>query len=92
MTLSLADLQQWEPEQIEEVGDALAQRARTSGQTAETLRNLQVFEKWDGEASAAAKEALEKSATKLGVSAQEAFWHPWAPRRLRSMYGASRTT
>ncbi|MCP2623018.1 hypothetical protein NLB33_09085 [Mycolicibacterium smegmatis] len=73
MTLSLADLQQWEPEQIEEVGDALAQRARTSGQTAETLRNLQVFEKWDGEASAAAKEALEKSATKLGVSAQEAF-------------------
>jgi len=45
MTLSLADLQQWEPEQIEEVGDALAQRARTSGQTAETLRNLQVFEK-----------------------------------------------
>ncbi|MFN3006636.1 hypothetical protein [Mycolicibacterium wolinskyi] len=73
MTVSLSDVQQWDPEQIDEVSDALAHRARTSGQTAETLRNLQVFEKWDGDAGEAAKQAIEKSATKLEVSAKDAF-------------------
>ena len=73
MTLTLADVQEWQPEQIDEVASALGQRARTSGETAETLRNLPVFENWDGEAGEAAKAAVEHSATTLEVSAKDAF-------------------
>ena len=50
MGITLADVQGWQPEQIDEVSQAAAQRARTSGEAAETLRNLSVFGTWKGEA------------------------------------------
>jgi hypothetical protein len=71
--LSLADVQGWDPEQIDEVSAAAAQRARTSSQTAEDLRNLSVFGSWKGEAGEAAQQAMQQSATKLSLSAKEAF-------------------
>lgn len=71
--MSLADIQRWEPEQIDEVSEAAAQRARTSGEQAQALRNLQVFSTWKGEAGEAAKQAIERSATKLDMTAKESF-------------------
>ena len=69
----MADVQRWEPEQIDEVSAAAAQRARTSGQTAETLRNLSVFGTWKGDAGEAAQQAINQSADKLALSQKEAF-------------------
>jgi hypothetical protein len=71
--LTLADVQRWEPEQIDDVSEAAAQRARTSGQTAETLRNLPVFGTWKGDAGEAAQQAINQSADKLALSQKEAF-------------------
>ncbi|WP_102145313.1 hypothetical protein, partial [Mycobacterium sp. QGD 101] len=71
--MSLADVQRWQPEQIDEVSEAAAQRARTSGEQAQALRNLQVFSTWKGEAGEAAKQATERSATKLDMTAKESF-------------------
>lgn len=73
MTTTLADIGRWDPEQIDEVSEAASQRARSSGQTAETLRNLSVFQTWQGESGEAAQRAIEQSAAKLTVSQQEAI-------------------
>ena len=73
MGITLADVQRWEPEQIDEVSEAAAQRARTSGQAAETLRNLSVFGTWKGDAGEAAQQAINQSATKLSLSQKEAM-------------------
>ncbi len=73
MGITLADVQGWQPEQIDEVSQAAAQRARTSGQAAETLRNLSVFGTWKGEAGEAAQQAINQSATTLSLSQKEAF-------------------
>ena len=73
MGISLADVQNWQPEQIDEVSQAAAQRARTSGEAAETLRNLSVFGTWKGEAGEAAQQAINQSATTLSLSQKEAF-------------------
>lgn len=73
MGITLADVQNWQPEQIDEVSQAAAQRARTSGETAETLRNLSVFGTWKGEAGEAAQQAINQSATTLSLSQKEAF-------------------
>ena len=73
MGITLADVQGWQPEQIDEVSQAAAQRARTSGQTAETLRNLSVFGTWKGDAGEAAQQAINQSATTLSLSQKEAI-------------------
>lgn len=73
MTLSMADVDEWQPEKIDEVADALAERARTGGQAAQDLRGLQEMAKWQGDAGEAAKNAIEKSATTLETSAQNDF-------------------
>ncbi|MGV0812046.1 hypothetical protein ABQF34_08810 [Mycolicibacterium boenickei] len=73
MTLSMADVDQWQPDQIDEVANALAERARTGGQAAQDLRGLQEMAKWEGNAGDAAKHALEKSAASLETSAQNDF-------------------
>ncbi|ORB62498.1 hypothetical protein [Mycolicibacterium tusciae] len=73
MGITLADVQNWQPEQIDEVSQAAAQRARTSGEAAETLRNLSVFGTWKGEAGEAAQQAINQSATTLSLSQKEAF-------------------
>lgn len=73
MTTSLADVARWDPEQIDEVSEAAAQRARSSGEAAESLRNLSVFKTWQGESGEAAQRALEQSAAKLTISQQEAM-------------------
>lgn len=69
----MADVDEWQPEKIDEVADALAERARTGGQAAQDLRGLQEMAKWQGDAGEAAKNAIEKSATTLETSAQNDF-------------------
>jgi hypothetical protein len=71
--ISLADIQRWDPEQINEVADAGAARARTSREKADELRNLSAFRTWSGDAADVAQEAITESRTKLELSAQEAF-------------------
>lgn len=73
MTLSLEDVERWNPRQIDQVASAAAARARSSGDQARELSNLSVCADWDGDASDAAKSALSQTRTKLELSAQEAF-------------------
>jgi len=73
VTLSLADIQRWDPEEIREVAEAAAARARTSRETAQELRNLSVFTTWKGDAAEAAQDAMNRSSTRLELSAQDSF-------------------
>lgn len=73
MPLSLADIERWDPEEINEVAKAAAARARTSREAARELTNLPVFETWEGEAAEAARGALQRRSAKLELSAVEAF-------------------
>ncbi|WP_454791833.1 TPR repeat region-containing protein [Mycolicibacterium lutetiense] len=81
MALSMADVDQWQPDKIDEVGNALAERARTGGQTAQELRGLQDMATWQGDAGDAAKHALEKSASHLETSAQNDFLTSMATKK-----------
>lgn len=73
MPISLGDIQRWDPEQINEVAQAAAARARTSREKADELRNLSAFTTWSGDAANEAQEAITESRTKLELSAQEAI-------------------
>jgi hypothetical protein len=73
VSISLADIQRWDPEQINEVAQAAAARARTSREKADQLRNLSAFTTWSGDAADTAQEAITESRTKLELSAQDAF-------------------
>jgi hypothetical protein len=73
VAISLADIQRWDPEEINEVSQAAAARARTSREKADELRNLSAFTTWSGDAAEEAQEAVSESRTKLELSAQEAF-------------------
>ncbi len=77
----MADVDQWQPDTIDEVGNALAERARTGGQTAQELRGLHDMAKWQGDAGDAAKHAVEKSATHLETSAQSDFLTSMATKK-----------
>lgn len=77
MGLTLADLQEWDPEQIHEFADATAARARHSREAAQNIANLPVFATWHGDAGTAAQDAMAKSSTKMELSAQNAF-RVWA--------------
>jgi hypothetical protein len=71
--LTIADLQEWDPEQINEFSEAAAARARHSREAAQNIPNLPVFTTWHGEAATSAQEALGKTSGKMELSAQDAF-------------------
>lgn len=73
MGLSIAELQEWDPEAITEVGEAAAARARHSREAAQNIPNLPAFATWHGEASTTAQDALAKTSGKMELSAQDAF-------------------
>ena len=73
MGLTIADLQEWGPEQIIEFSEAAAARARHSREAAQNIPNLPVFTTWHGEAATTAQEALGKTSGKMELSAQDAF-------------------
>ncbi|WP_396912920.1 hypothetical protein [Mycolicibacterium sp.] len=66
----MADVDHWDPGQIDEVSEALVERARHSGTAAEELRGAREVAEWEGEAGDAAKHALERSAVVHESSAQ----------------------
>ena len=72
MALTLADLQEWDPEAIEELSQAAAARARTSREKAQELPHLGVYQSWEGRSGEAAHEAIQKVSTRLEISAQTA--------------------
>lgn len=73
MSLTLADLQVWDPEQISEVAEAAAARARTSREAAKELLNLSTFPSCGGRSAETAQGALTKTHTKIDLSASDAF-------------------
>jgi len=73
VALNLADLQRLDPEQIIELAEAAAARARASREKARELPGLPVFATWEGDSGEAARDAMTKSSTKLELSAQRAF-------------------
>ena len=81
MPISLADIQRWDPEQINEVADAAGARARSSRDKANELGNLSAFGTWSGDAADAAQEAINENRTTLELSAQEAFLVSLGARR-----------
>lgn len=88
----MADVDQWQPDTIDEVGNALAERARTGGQTAQELRGLHDMAKWQGDAGDAAKHAVEKSATHLETSAQSDFLTSMATKKAAQDVRTVKTT
>lgn len=72
MTITLADLQEWNPEAIDELSRAAAARARTSREKAQELPELTVLQTWEGQSGEAAREALRTLSTRLEISAQTA--------------------
>lgn len=73
MSLTLADLQAWDPEQVLEVAEAAAARARTSREAAKELLNLSTFPGWGGRSAETAQGALTRTHTKIDLSASDAF-------------------
>ncbi|ORW09027.1 hypothetical protein [Mycobacterium kyorinense] len=71
--LCIADLQEWDAEQISEFAEAAAARARHSREAAQNIPNLPVFTTWHGEAASTAQEGLAKTGGKMELSAQDAF-------------------
>lgn len=70
MTLSMADVEKWDPAQIDEVADGLVERSRHSGTTADELGEAHTGADWHGQAGDAAKQAGDKTAAGLGTDAQ----------------------
>jgi hypothetical protein len=69
MTLSMADVDQWDPAQIDEVSEALVERARHSRTAADELRGAHAAE-WEGDAGETAKQASEKEAAEHDAAAR----------------------
>jgi hypothetical protein len=70
MTLSMADVDQWDPDTIDDVSHELVERARHSGTTADDIGGAHAIAEWDGEAGEAAKQVVQESAAGLKTSAQ----------------------
>ncbi|BBZ56910.1 hypothetical protein MPHO_39020 [Mycolicibacterium phocaicum] len=55
MSLSIADIDRWSPEAITAVGAAATARAKVASQAGSRLKNLPVFDSWQGEGAKAAQ-------------------------------------
>lgn len=72
MTLSIDDIDRWDPDAITAVGQASANRAQSATQTGNTLRDLPAFDSWKGQASAAALQKTQAQAAGLESHGQDA--------------------
>lgn len=81
MTLSMADVEQWDPTKIDEVSDALVERARHSGTAADDIGEAHTGADWHGEAGDAAKQAGDKTAAGLDGDAQNDVLTAMAARK-----------
>lgn len=73
MTLTVADIECWNPEAIREVFHAATSRGNIAVSAANSLATLPVFQTWGGEAADSPKESIGQTRRDLDAHGQEAF-------------------
>lgn len=73
MTLTVLDIEHWNPGDVREVFHAATSRAQAAHDAADGLATLPAFETWGGEAADAAKDAIGKTRKDLDAHGQEAL-------------------
>lgn len=73
VTLSVADIERWDPEAVREVFHAASARSGASTEAARASEQLPAFQTWGGVAADAARDAIHKTRMDLDAHAQEAL-------------------
>lgn len=73
MTLTVADIERWDPGDVREVFHAASSRAQAARDAADGLATLPAFTTWGGAAAAAAREAIGKTRADLDAHGNEAM-------------------
>lgn len=73
MSLSVADIDRWDPEAVREVFHAATERADVTLATSRDLGALDVFETWGGDAAVAAQHAIALTRQDLDAHGNEAI-------------------
>jgi hypothetical protein len=73
MTLTVAEIERWDPEAIREVFHAATARGNIAVSASSGLASLPVFHTWGGEAAESAKESIGQTRRDLDAHGQEAF-------------------
>ena len=73
MTLSVAEIERWDPEAVREVLHAATSRGDIAVNAANALGQLPVFQTWGGEAAESARESIGQTRRDLDAHGQEAF-------------------
>ncbi|WP_101947933.1 alpha/beta hydrolase [Mycobacterium sp. 3519A] len=73
MTLSVADIDRWNPGDVREVFHATRSRAEAAAEAANGIAQLPAFGTWGGDASAAAKDAIGQTRKDLDAHGNEAL-------------------
>lgn len=73
VTLSVADIERWDPEAVREVFHAASARSGASTDAARASEQLPAFESWGGVAADAARDAIHKTRVDLDAHAREAL-------------------
>ena len=72
MTLSLADIDRWDPGALDAVAEVAEDRARVGARVSAALGGLSVLAGWTGPAAQAARAALEQTRTQLDAHTAQA--------------------
>lgn len=72
MTLSVADIERWDPDAVREVFHAATTRATTAREASSALANLPAFASWGGVAADAARDGIGRTTVDLDAHADEA--------------------
>ncbi len=73
MTLSVADIERWDPEAVREVFRAASARSAASTEAARAAEQLPAFGSWGGAAATAARDAIGRTRVDLDAHAGEAL-------------------
>lgn len=73
VTLSVADIERWDPEAVREVFHAASARSGASTDAARASEQLPAFECWGGVTADAARDAIHKTRVDLDAHAREAL-------------------
>jgi hypothetical protein len=73
MTLTVAEIEQWDGGDVREVFHAATSRAEAAFDAADGLATLPAFESWGGEAAEAAKDAIGQIRKDLDAHGNEAL-------------------
>lgn len=73
VTLSVADIERWDPEAVREVFHAASARSGASTDAARASEQLPAFESWGGVSADAARDAIHKTRVDLDAHAREAL-------------------